>query len=300
MSLFSRSHSREFDLDAYLARIRYTGDRTATLQTLQAVAFRHPLAIPFENLDPLLRRPVALDAASLQEKLVRSRRGGWCFEHNLLLGHALTAMGFAVTGFAARVLWGVPPVVVRPRTHMLLRVDLEEPFLVDAGFGGLTLTGPLRCVPDIEQKTPHEMFRIRPSGSAARNPSSIVDAHVVEAHVRGEWRPLYSFDTQPQIQADYEVGNWYLCNHPESHFLSTVMAARADTDRRYALRNGELTVHYADGRTDRTVLETGAQVRRVLDEVFHIRVSGGDEVDAAIEQVLRSVRLQPDPALEDV
>ena len=68
-----------FDLDSYFARIGYDGPRTPTLETLRAIQLLHPQAIAFENLNPLLRIPVRLDIASLQEKLIRSRRGGYCF-----------------------------------------------------------------------------------------------------------------------------------------------------------------------------------------------------------------------------
>ena len=93
------------DLDAYLARISYTGSRAPTLETLQAIHRAHAQAIPFENLDPWLGQPVRLDLDALQQKLVSARRGGYCFEQNLLLSHALTALGFEVTSLAARVLW---------------------------------------------------------------------------------------------------------------------------------------------------------------------------------------------------
>src|SRR5262245_56084487 len=96
------------DLGAYLERIGYAGPRTATIETLRALHARHPDAIPFENLNPLLRWPVLLDAASLDKKLVRGGRGGYCFEHNLLFRHALTALGFRTTCLAARVLWNAP------------------------------------------------------------------------------------------------------------------------------------------------------------------------------------------------
>ena len=276
-----------FDLDAYLRRIDYTGDRTATLQTLQAIAVRHPRSIPFESLDALLGVPIELDAPSLQRKLVRQRRGGWCFEQNLLLGHALTALGYRVTGLAARVAWQVPPGMIRPRTHMLLRIRLrseaasagqigDEDYLVDVGFGGLTLTGVLRLVPDVEQRTPHEPFRLR--------------AHTwglaMEASVRGAWQPLYQFDLQPQALADYEATNWYLSNHPRSHFLTTLVAARAEPDRRYALLNGELAVHHLHGPSERTVLGSASEVRRALDELFQIDVPAGADVDAALERLL--------------
>jgi N-hydroxyarylamine O-acetyltransferase len=306
-----------FDLDSYLARIAYAGDRSPTLSTLRTIASRHPAAIPFENLDALLRRPVALDPVSLQQKLVASRRGGWCFEHNLLLGHALTALGFSVTGLAARVLWLAPPGPPRPRSHMLLRVDLpasstpsrrdgaaSDAHLVDVGFGGLTLTGALQFVPDLEQETPHETFRIRSGGLprrgavpsdrggtessaefAPRNPHAS-DPFVMEAQVAGEWRALYTFDAQPQELADYEVSNWYLLNHPSSHFLTTLVAARIEPDRRYALRNSDLSVHHRSGITERTTLVSSSEIRRALDELFHIDVPQGPDVDAELERLL--------------
>lgn len=307
-----------FDLDSYLARIGYAGDRSPTMATLRAIASRHPAAIPFENLDALLRRPIALDPVSLQQKLVASRRGGWCFEHNLLLGHALTALGFSVTGLAARVLWLAPPGPPRPRSHMLLRVDLpasgaapgrdgpaSNAHLVDVGFGGLTLTGVLQFVPDLEQETPHETFRISSgglplrgaapgdgaeagssAGAAQRNPPHASDLFVMEAQVAGEWRALYTFDAQPQELADYEVSNWYLLNHPSSHFLTTLVAARIEADRRYALRNSDLSVHHRGGPTERATLLSSTQIRRALDELFHVDVPSDPDMDAAFERLL--------------
>ena len=73
------------DLDAYFRRIGYDGPRDASLETLRELHRLHPQAIPFENLDPLLGRPVNLDPASLQAKLVEGGRGGYCFEQNGVL-----------------------------------------------------------------------------------------------------------------------------------------------------------------------------------------------------------------------
>src|SRR5262249_24611720 len=91
------------DLDAYLARVGYTGDRAPSLAVLDALHLAHATHVPFENLGILLGRPVLLDLESLQAKLVRGRRGGYCFEQNALLAAALEALGFAVTRLAARV-----------------------------------------------------------------------------------------------------------------------------------------------------------------------------------------------------
>ena len=154
-----------FDLGAYLARIGCTGgaNRRPDLATLQDLALLHPCAIPFENLNPVLRRPVRLDIASIQDKLVRGGRGGWCFEHNLLLGTALMALGYDVKGLSARVVWNVPAGVIRGRSHMVLHVTLGGfAYIVDAGFGGSTPTAPLKLVIGMEQPTPHDPFRVMP------------------------------------------------------------------------------------------------------------------------------------------
>ena len=86
------------DLDTYFRRIGFAGEAVPDRATLDAIHRLHPQAIAFENLDPLLGVPVRLDAAALQDKLVRSGRGGYCYEHNLLLMHVLKALGFDVRG----------------------------------------------------------------------------------------------------------------------------------------------------------------------------------------------------------
>jgi N-hydroxyarylamine O-acetyltransferase len=274
VTLFNTS---AFDLDGYLSRVAF--DRRPArpdLSTLRDLALAHPRAIPFENLNPLLRRPVRLDIASIQEKLVRTGRGGWCFEHNLLLGTALSALGFTVTGLSARVVWNVPTGVVRGRSHMVLLVALPEgPHIIDVGFGGCTPTAPLRLEADVEQATPHESFRL----------VSVEGGLRLEAQLEGTWKGLYIFDLQPQALADYEMPNWYLCNHPESHFLAGVVAARVERDRRYALRNADFAVYYPHGAAERRTLISGAEIRRTLEDVFHIQVPREPEVDEVFERL---------------
>jgi len=274
----------EFDLNAYLTRIGLAGeDRPrGDLDTLRAIALRHACAIPFENLDPLLRRPVRLDIASIQRKIVHSGRGGWCFEHNILLGTALTALGYDVTGLSARVLWATPPGIVRSRTHMVLHLVVDGTSLViDCGFGGSTPTAPLRLQAGVEQATPHEPFRL----SHLSNTSG---EFLLEARLAGEWKALYTFDLQPQVLADYEMSNWYLCNHPESHFLASVVAARVAPDRRYALRNADLSVHYPNGVSERRELAGHGEIRQALEELFHVTVPTGPEVDEAFARLAKA------------
>lgn len=146
----------DVDIDRYLERIGYTGARQPVLATLAEIQLRHTLTFAFENLDPLLKRPVRLDLPSLQDKFFTQGRGGYCYEHNTLLQAMLGSLGFAARGLAARVQWNSPPGVLRARTHMLLKVDLPEgPYLVDAGFGAMTPTAPLAFSPGDTQHTPH-------------------------------------------------------------------------------------------------------------------------------------------------
>src|SRR5881398_483010 len=111
------------DLDAYLARIGYQGGLSPTAAVLKALHSAHVFSIPFENLDILLGRPILLDLESLQAKLVHGKRGGYCFEQNLLFAAVLEQLGFAVTRLAARVRRGAARLL--PRTHMTLRVEVE-------------------------------------------------------------------------------------------------------------------------------------------------------------------------------
>ena len=266
-----------FDLDAYFERIGYSGSRSAALDTLVALHAHHPAAIPFENLDPLLRRPVWLDQATLQQKLVRNGRGGYCYEQNLLFSAALGALGFTVTGLAARVLWNVPEHTVRPRSHMLMRVDVAgQAYIADVGFGGLTLTAPLRLALDIEQATPHEVFRLIQSGQDL----------VLQARIGEAWKTLYRFDQTQQLLPDYEMANWYTSTHPDSHFLRSLVAARAMAGARYALLNNELAVHHTNGVTDRRTLKSGSDIRAALTSTFGITLPDVGELDNTLQRLI--------------
>jgi N-hydroxyarylamine O-acetyltransferase len=265
-----------FDLDAYFNRIGYTGERAATLDVLRGIHARHAESIPFENLNPLLGWPVRLDIESLQQKLVHEGRGGYCFEQNGLFSHALKAIGFKVIGLAARVMWEAREDVVPSRSHMLVRVDLDgQTYIADTGFGGLTLTGPLRLEADIEQATPHEPFRLIRRGGE----------FVQQSKIGGIWKALYRFTLEEQLPPDYEVTNWYLSNHPNSRFVTGLIAARPDAGRRYALHNNEFSIHHLDGRTERRTLGNAAELREVLEGPLRVRLPTASELDTAFERL---------------
>lgn len=271
------------DLDAYLRRIGFADVPAPDPSTLAAIHARHPTAIPFENLNPLLGWPVRIDLPSIEQKIVQGGRGGYCFEQNALLGAALAAIGFTVTGLAARVVWNQAPDAATPRTHMLLQVGLPdgEQRLCDVGFGGQVLTGPLRFELDIEQATPHEPFRL----VDATRPGDLAPVYLAQAKIGGEWKPLYRFDRQPQHPADYEVANHYTATSPQSHFTTTLVAARAAPDRRYALRNRQLAIHHLGGETEKRTIADPSELRTILETDFGIAVPDDPAVDAAFARV---------------
>lgn len=274
------------NLDAYFQRIGYQGERLPTLQVLQAIVYQHAQTIAFENFNSFLKLPVRLDLASLQQKLIHEGRGGYCFEQNLLLRSVLLALGFQVTPLAARVLWNLPTNTITPRTHMLLRVDIDrEIYIADVGFGGLTLTAPLSLMPDLKQATPHEAFRLVAADST----------YIMQTYINQEWKPLYRFDLQEQQLPDYEVSNWYISTHPNSLFTTTLLAARPSLDCRYALRNNQFTVHYLDGSTQRRILATGAQLRAVLEDDFCLNLEAIANLDCTLQNVVEQFIANDNP-----
>ena len=250
------------DLDAYCARIGYAGRREPTLAVLRAVTALHPQAIPFETLDPLLGRPVALDPASLQSKLVHGRRGGYCQEQNRLFHDVLGAMGFSVTALGARVIW-MSPGRDAPLTHRLTLVSLNgEKFIADVGFGGQTPTWPLLLEPNVEQQTPHGAYRF------------VCDGAIYECRfrMRDEWAPMYRFTLTPLAPIDFEVANWFTSTHPRALFVRNLLVARVVGETRVNLRNTELAVRHNDGSVEHRRLSDAQDLRGVLEETMGLRL----------------------------
>ncbi|MCT4706372.1 arylamine N-acetyltransferase [Enterobacteriaceae bacterium H16N7] len=222
-----------FNLDAYLARIQFSGGYAPDLKTLQQIHLRHTCAIPFENLDVLLERKIQLDDDSVFAKLVTGGRGGYCYEQNALLRRALVDIGFQVEDLGARVVIMRPP-EMPPRTHRLQLVTLgDERWLADVGFGGKTLTSPIKLELNSEQTTPHGVYRL----------SLIDEDYLLSVRDGSEWLPLYRFDLQTQYFADYEVANHYVATWPASHFRHNLTVCLKVADgQTITLSNNQLNV----------------------------------------------------------
>ena len=207
------------DLPAYLARIRLPARPTLDGDGLHAVQRAHRLAIPFENLDVALGRPIAIDGAAVVAKLVGRNRGGFCFEHNRLFGDALAALGFAVRPLLARVWLGAtetPPLV-----HTLSLVTIAgQDWIADAGFGG-SYAPPMPLVDGVQAQAP-EGARFVLRADDAHGWMLLRDGHPGFTDGRGDgpgWQRQYSFTTARVWDADLAAGAHWAATHPASRFV---------------------------------------------------------------------------------
>jgi N-hydroxyarylamine O-acetyltransferase len=254
------------NLDAYFRRIRYAGSREPTLATLRALHLHHVLAVPFENLDVLLDRTLSLELPALERKIVRENRGGYCFEQNTFFGAVLRALGFGVTDLIARVVWQVPPERGTPRTHMILRVTIDGiDWIVDAGFGGIGLTGPIRMELEVEQPTPHEPRRL-----VQRE-----EYFVHQVRIGVEWHDVFRFTPDPVPAVDYEVANWFTNKHPRSHFRNHLIATRVLRDGRVQLFNREFLRRHHDGTVEKREIRSPDELLAILADAFELTFPTG-------------------------
>jgi N-hydroxyarylamine O-acetyltransferase len=212
-------------LARYLDRVGLEAAPPPTLAGLSALHRAHAGAIPFENLDILLGRPIRLDLPALVGKLVDGRRGGYCFEQNSLFAAVLAALGFPVTPLGARVRLGGRS--DSARTHMLLSVRAEDrDWICDVGFGGGGLWEPLSLESSGEVRQGGWRFRLVEDGRE----------RVLQSLSREGWRDLYGFTLEPQLPIDYVVANHYTSTHPDSKFTQMPVAQRTRADGADVLR----------------------------------------------------------------
>jgi N-hydroxyarylamine O-acetyltransferase len=246
------------DLPAYLRRIGYQGAVERTRPRSKRMHLAHATHIPFENLDILLGRPIALDLASLQSKLVARRRGGYCFEHNLLFAAVLREFGLEPVMLAARVRFRTTAIL--PRTHMLLLVEGEgSRWLADVGFGGEGLLLPVPFGNGEEARHYAWTYRVIEEAGAG--------TWILQSRRNDAWLDLYAFTLEPQQAVDYEIANHYMSTHPDSRFVQTLTVQLPGTQRRMILRNRDLIEDRGNTVLERRI-ESDEEFGGALQEYF--------------------------------
>lgn len=249
------------DLNAYRSRVGLSSEPTPDLDSLEALHFAHVAAIPFENVDVRLGRPIRLDLDSLQSKLVARRRGGYCFEQNTLFAAVLREVGFSVDTLEARVRPRGATVAL-PRTHMTLHVEIDgRGWLADVGFGG---EGPVRPVP--LDGTVSEQLDGAYVVSQERG-----EVYVLRRQIDGEWNDMYAFGLTPALPVDFEVASYYTSTFPGSPFVSTLTAQRSAHGGRHILRGRTYTKRVGTEESMRVITED--EITGLLRDVFGLDVS---------------------------
>ncbi len=263
-------HGREdfltMNIDAYLQRLDYHGPRACTIGTLRALHQAHLLAVPFENLDIHLGRPIVLDEAALYDKIVRQRRGGFCYELNGLFAALLRELGFDVKLLSAGVMdngkFGPD------FDHLTLLVQLEERWLADVGFGD-SFREPLRL------DEPNEQFQ---HGVAYRLSNSGGQWTMLRRLPNQDWEPRYRFPDFPSVSfkgksgqphrlADFAGMCRYHQTSPASHFTQKRICSRATPEGRVTLSDTRLIITTNGQRQEMRLRD---QYTRALWEHFGI------------------------------
>ena len=250
------------DVKAYLERIDYRGPLEPTARTLRELHRAHMLAVPFENLDIHLARPIMLDDSALFSKIVERRRGGFCYELNGLFAALLGALGFRTEKLAAGVTregGGFGP----PFDHMALLVHLDQRWLADVGFGE-SFREPLLLDERGEQMSGGHAYRIADEGE-----SLILQRRGDD----GEWADQYLFTLDAHDYPDYEEMCRYHQTSPESPFTRRRVCTRATGEGRITLSDRRLIVT-SGGKQEERLLEDEREYTRALREHFGIDLGG--------------------------
>jgi N-hydroxyarylamine O-acetyltransferase len=219
--------SDSLDLDAYFERIHWGGATTSTFPTLAGLLRAHLLSIPFENFDVLLGRGIRLDLDGVQAKLVRARRGGYCFEHATLFAAVLEKLGFQTVRHTARVIV-FAPIAAAPRTHMFLTVRLPEgTFVVDPGFGPFASRIPIPLIDGAAARGDYETHWMIRDGNR----------WTLRAELGGKSIDAWVTTLEPDQPVDFEMGNYYTASHPNSLFVNRLIIASLNEQGRVTAMN---------------------------------------------------------------
>jgi len=260
---------RHFDLDRYRQRIMHQGQVMITEDGLRTLHRRQLCAIPFENFDILLGRPIRLDPGSLFDKLVCRPRGGYCFELNGLFLHALKSFGFEARPLLARVHLSGSTIIGRGHQVSLVTINGRE-WLTDVGFGSAHVREPVPLEIDRVNRCGTQRLRLvraAPWGTMLQVLTS-----------RAKWLNLYSFDREYVGPGDIKYGNHYTSTHPDSIFTQDRIASLATSQGRVSLNNLSLRL-VQDGRQQVLELEDD---HRYLDS---LKTYFGIELDASYDML---------------
>lgn len=268
-------------LDLYLKRIQaeQPAENIGKLELLKRLHQLHPKNITFENIETFTGETPSLHLDAVFNKLVTLQRGGYCYEQNSLFKDVLETLGFTIKMHLARVVWGSKDGTGTARSHMMLTTDIDGvKYLVDVGFGSMTLTSPIILKSDIEQETPNGLFRL----------IKTEDFYRLEV-LKDEWLPIYKFSLEEVELSDLEMANWYIATGPGSVFNQFLMITRVDEEARYSLFNSTFNIRWNDGRKESSEITEADQLDFTLKTYFNL-YHLSDELLEKVHGKLREIK----------
>jgi N-hydroxyarylamine O-acetyltransferase len=261
------------DLDAYLERIGYDGPLHPDLETFVAVHRSHVTAVPFENLDIMLGRGTSIDLAAIQDKIVHGRRGGYCYEMNILFAAALDRIGIPVRRQLIRT--GDPLVDPRPRGHLSVLVEFGgRRWFGDVGFGsGLFEPIPL----DRRGQFTQGEWTYRLTGPGPDGAQRLQELQV------DTWVAMYTITDELTYRVDVGVANENTSTSPNSPFVRRPITVHRHPDVERRLLGRSLTVLRPD-RSTSTVTIADEDYAATLAEQFALELT-----EAEVAQLVATI-----------
>ncbi len=249
------------NLRAYLRRIGVTGALRPDARTLKRLHRQHLFTVPFENLSIHMGEPVSLDLAALYDKIVRRRRGGFCYELNGLFAELLRRLGYRVTLLSAGVardVGGFGP----EYDHLLLLAELDRRWMVDVGFGE-NFKSPLDLDAAGAQVQGSKAYRIQ-----RRDKFHLLQ----ERSGAGRWKDSYRFTLAPRELAEFEAMCRYHQTSPDSHFTRDRVCSLATPLGRKTLNGMKLIDTGRNGVRRVRAIGDEIEYRRLLRGQFGVRL----------------------------
>lgn len=254
---------RSDELDAYLDRVGLPTADVSSRAGLAQLHVAHLLAVPFESLDIHLGVPIAMDTDAVVDKLVHRRRGGFCYENNILLAAVLATLGLDVVRLSAEVA-RPDHTFGAPFDHLVLRTDaFDPPLLLDVGFGE-GFRSPLPVDGAWHEQTPSLPHRARREGDWIL---------VEQRRADGETAISYRVDPTPREAHEFHEMCTYHQTSPDSGFTRAWVASRATAEGRITVTPWRLIDTSEQGRTERE-LESIEDLAAVLAQ--HLGIVGLD------------------------
>lgn len=251
-------------LTQYFERINYSGTTDKCLENLTLLQKGHLYNIPYENLDQMNGIPLSLTPEGVFEKIVTHHRGGYCFENQGLLCYALRTLGYEVVQYAGRFM--NEPGIIQMRRHRILVVTIDDKkYVCDVGMRSETSRIPLELCEGLVQTDG--------VGEYKYVKDDFYGWVIMQKLPGKEWKPLYGFTEEVQVDDDFVMPSFFCEKHPDSPFNTIMKIAIYTPDSNLNIVDNEYKVYKMGKCVEEYIIKDRTEAKKMLFEKFGITVS---------------------------